>query len=265
MKWQPSLTIRQPPSSASPYQESGASGPALTRHSTSTGPARPANQSRTAPLNGLKRRLKPTVSLRPVSRWAATTSSSSAAESASGFSTNTCLPARRLSAASHACESCRVAITTAWILASASNSRGSLAQYSNPCRCPALAADSPPAEQIARSRTSATCRTAGISVPVAKFPAPIKPMPTGRAGPSLRARAGRSGTLRAHSAAAGYSNSTARGAGPDLPSSWSYARGASSNGTTVGARRVGRTCPVPSNRTNSARLRRSVQRTYPIG
>ena len=113
-KWQSSPTMRPPPSSRRWIQWSGAMAPGVDadeRPSPAT--ARRASTVRTVRVSGEKRRLKPTVSDRRSRAAPATTSASSSSVRASGFSTNTVLPARSALPASAACEAWRVAMTTA--------------------------------------------------------------------------------------------------------------------------------------------------------
>ncbi len=86
---------------------------------------------------------------------------------ASGFSTNTALPAAKASHTMAACAWWRVAITTASIVSSASRPRWSVEQRSKPNRRWALAADSPVAVATSTSRTSGRSRRWGRSMLVA--------------------------------------------------------------------------------------------------
>ena len=71
---------------------------------------------------GLKTKVWPTMSVRPVCSASATSSSASAAELVIGFSTKTCLPASRAALARSKCVEIGVAITTASTAGSARTS-----------------------------------------------------------------------------------------------------------------------------------------------
>ena len=105
------------------------------------------------------------------------TASSSSSVSASGFSHHTCRPAARARAASSACVSCGVAITTTATSGSSRTASAPGTAFSKPCRSAARRADRPLAEATATRRSKPAARKAGSSVPVENAPAPTQPIP----------------------------------------------------------------------------------------
>ena len=72
--------------------------------------------------------------------WCAVaTFASSSSVRHSGFSTNTCLPARSAATTCSACRWCRVPMNTAWIAGSSSRRRASVPAHRKPAICAALA------------------------------------------------------------------------------------------------------------------------------